>query len=379
MSLTPSDSSDRSVDDPASLIGSATTPDSRRARRQAAQGPSHRSRNIKIGLLSVLVVVLVLVLGTAGVGLWLRHTLQSNIETIADPFAALPSRAPVQTVPEGEEPAVNILVLGSDSRISAGDPSQWQAGAQRTDAMMLVQVSGDRQDVSVMSFPRDSWVAIPGHGEAKINAAYSFGGPTLTIQTVEQLTGVHIDHFVIADFESFKTLTDEIGGVTINLKNDQTIAGEQFSAGAQHLNGEQALAYARERKHLPRGDFDRVNRQQAWMRAIVAQTLNNGTLSSPAKLYGFLNAVTSTMAVDSGFTMDEMQSLALSMRGLHSTDIAFMQVPTSGTGTSADGQSVVLLNPDADEPLYEAFRTDSVHDYLEAHPDAVEQLPSTVS
>lgn len=379
MSLTPSGS-------PADSSPGDTTPDvpgqrpgHHRTRRSASAHGSRRGRNIKIGLISVLALVLLLVLGTAGAGLWIRHTLDSNIETIEDPFTTIPTRAPQQTVPEGEEPAVNILVLGSDSRISAGDPSQWQAGAQRTDAMMLVQVSGDRRDVSVMSFPRDSWVSIPGHGEAKINAAYSFGGPSLTIQTMEQLTGVHIDHFVIADFESFKTLTDEIGGVTINLKNAQTLAGTSFEAGAQHLNGEQALAYARERKHLPRGDFDRVNRQQAWMRAIVAQTLNNGTLSSPTKLYGFLNAVTSTMAVDSGFTMDEMQSLALSLRGLHSGDIAFMQVPTSGTGTSADGQSIVVLNHEADEPVFEAFRTDSVHEYLEQNPDAVEQLPATVS
>lgn len=83
-----------------------------------------------------------------------------------------------------------------------------------TDTVMIVQISGDRQHVSVMSIPRDSWVSIPGKYDAKINAAYSLGGPSLTIQTVEQVTGIRIDHFMIADFESFKTLTDEIGVVS---------------------------------------------------------------------------------------------------------------------------------------------------------------------
>ena len=121
---------------------------------------------------------------------------------------------------------------------------------------MIVQVSGDRQEVSVVSIPRDTWVEVPGYGQAKINAAYSYGGPSLAIQTVEQLTGVHIDHFVIADFESFEALTDEIGGVVINLKTPQTLADTQFPAGAQRLNGAQALTYTRERKSLPGKDFN---------------------------------------------------------------------------------------------------------------------------
>ena len=341
--------------------------------------PRRFSRGWKIALFSVLGLILFLVVGTAAAGLWVRHALGSNVETFADPFAGLTTRAPQQAVQKGQEPATNFLVLGTDSRISAGDPSQWEIGAQRTDAIMIVQVSGDRKSVSVMSIPRDSWVNIPGHGQAKINAAYSYGGPTLTIQTVEQLTGIRIDHFIVADFESFKTLTDEIGGVTINLKTPQNLAGTDFNAGAQVLNGEQALAYTRERKTLPNGDFDRVNRQQAWMRAIVAQVLNNGTLSDPKKLYSFLHAVTGTMAVDEGFTIDEMQSLALGMRGVRSKNIKFMTVPAIGASASEDGQSIVELDPDRDGPLFEAFRTDTVEDYLEDNPDAAELLPATVN
>ena len=336
-------------------------------------------RGWRIALLSVLAIFLVLTLATGGLALWVRHSIASGMEFIADPFAGIPTRAPQQKVAAGEEPAVNILVLGTDSRTSASDPSQWKEGAQRTDAIMIVQVSGDRKTVSVMSIPRDSWVEIPGHGQGKINAAYSYGGPSLTIHTVENLTGIHIDHFAVANFESFVALTNEIGGVRVNLKTPQTLAGKELGAGAQVLNGQQALAYTRERSSLPNGDFDRVKRQQTWMRSIVSRVLTNGTLSSPTALYSFLKTASRTVAVDESFTLNQMQSLALETRHLHSNDIAFMTVPTAGTGTSADGQSIVTLDADADAPLFKAFAEDRVRAYLTEHPDAVELLPATVN
>ena len=336
-------------------------------------------RGWRIALLSVLAIFLVLTLATGGLALWVRHSIASGIEFIADPFVGIPARAPQQKVAAGEEPAVNILVLGTDSRTSASDPSQWKEGAQRTDAIMIVQVSGDRKTVSVMSIPRDSWVEIPGHGQGKINAAYSYGGPSLTIHTVENLTGIHIDHFAVANFESFVALTDEIGGVRINLKAPQTLAGKELDAGAQVLDGQQALAYTRERSSLPNGDFDRVKRQQTWMRSIVSRVLTNGTMSSPTALYSFLKTASRTVAVDESFTLNQMQSLALETRHLHSNDIAFMTVPTAGTGTSTDGQSIVALDADADTPLFNAFAEDRVSAYLTEHPDAVELLPATVN
>ena len=347
--------------------------------RSAGSALRRPGRGWRIALLSVLAIFLVLTLATGGLALWVRHSIASGIEFIADPFAGIPTRAPQQKVAAGEEPAVNILVLGTDSRTSASDPSQWKEGAQRTDAIMIVQVSGDRKTVSVMSIPRDSWVEIPGHGQGKINAAYSYGGPSLTIHTVENLTGIHIDHFAVANFESFVALTDEIGGVRVNLKTPQTLAGKELGAGAQVLNGQQALAYTRERSSLPNGDFDRVKRQQTWMRSIVSRVLTNGTLSSPTALYSFLKTASRTVAVDESFTLNQMQSLALETRHLHSNDIAFMTVPTAGTGTSADGQSIVTLDADADAPLFKAFAEDRVSAYLTEHPDAVELLPATVN
>ena len=347
--------------------------------RGAGSALRRPGRGWRIALLSVLAIFLVLTLATGGLALWVRHSIASGMEFIADPFAGIPARAPQQKVAAGEEPAVNILVLGTDSRTSASDPSQWKEGAQRTDAIMIVQVSGDRKTVSVMSIPRDSWVEIPGHGQGKINAAYSYGGPSLTIHAVENLTGIHIDHFAVANFESFVALTDEIGGVRVNLKTPQTLAGKELGAGAQVLDGQQALAYTRERSSLPNGDFDRVKRQQTWMRSIVSRVLTNGTMSSPTALYSFLKTASRTVAVDESFTLNQMQSLALETRHLHSNDIAFMTVPTAGTGTSTDGQSIVTLDADADTPLFNAFAEDRVSAYLTEHPDAVELLPATVN
>ena len=358
----------------AASLGADTT-----SARSAGSALRRPGRGWRIALLSVLAIFLVLTLATGGLALWVRHSIASGMEFIADPFADIPTRAPQQKVAAGEEPAVNILVLGTDSRTSASDPSQWKEGAQRTDAIMIVQVSGDRKTVSVMSIPRDSWVEIPGHGQGKINAAYSYGGPSLTIHTVENLTGIHIDHFAVANFESFVALTDEIGGVRVNLKTPQTLAGKELGAGAQVLDGQQALAYTRERSSLPNGDFDRVKRQQTWMRSIVSRVLTNGTLSSPTALYSFLKTASRTVAVDESFTLNQIQSLALETRHLHSNDIAFMTVPTAGTGTSTDGQSIVTLDADADAPLFKAFAEDRVSAYLTEHPDAVELLPATVN
>lgn len=362
---------DQSAREPEDAGEPEDAPGQRDGRRRARRG-------WKIALGAVAGVVIVLVVGTVGMALWVRSTLANNIDTFSDPFESLATRAPAQAVEDGQVPATNILLLGSDSREVGADPAQWQAGSQRADAIMIVQVSGDRQNVAVMSLPRDSWVEIPGHGQNKLNAAYSLGGPSLMVATVEQLTAIHLDHVVVADFSSFTELTDALGGVTINLTHEQELAGTTFPAGAQRLNGEQALAYTRERMALPDGDLDRVQRQQAWLRAILSEALSRDTLTDPVKLYSFLDAVTSTLAVDESFTTGVMQDLAVECRGVRSSDMAFMTVPIVGTDTSADGQSIVVLDTDADAALFEAYATDTVAEYLEANPGAVEMLPATV-
>lgn len=345
----------------------------RRSRRETgheAEGgaPRHRLR-VALILLGTLAVVVV------GGLLAAQLLLNSRLERIDDPFADLTARPARPTPSAGEteeprEPPVNVLVLGSDSRISAGDPSQWSYGAQRTDAIMIVQVSGDREDAFVMSIPRDSWVPIPGHGMAKINAAFSYGGPTLMIQTVEQLTGIYIDHFAVTDFESFATITDALGGVRMYLPNGLTGPDVNLGPGEHLLDGDAALVYVRQRYNLSGGDFSRVQRQQNWMRSIMKAVFEQEILKDIGKLTAFSSTVLQSMAVDDGMTLPRAVTVGYSMRDLRGEDVTFMTAPYAGTGWSPDGrQSIVILDEARSQALFEAFATDTVGEFLDANPD----------
>ncbi len=350
------------------------------ARRHAARPEQRRSRR---ALVVTLCLLLSLVLVAVG-GVWgLQRWLVGRVDTFADPFTGLtdrpPAASPAATAEAGATPKT-LLLLGSDSRISAGDPASWQRGAQRTDTMMLVHLPADRGAAYIMSVPRDSWVEIPGHGQAKINAAFAYGGPSLTVQTVEQLTGVRIDHVAVADFESFAAVTDALGGVRITLAEDFTHDGTTVPAGQhQLLTGDQALRWVRERKGLARGDFDRMHRQQAWVRAMVATMRNERTLANPLTSVPFLRAVGDAVATDEGLDAAAMADLRDRVGDLASTDLTFFTVPTEGTGRSPDGaQSIVVLDRPALDELMAAVRADAVGEYLEHNAGAVDLLPPVV-
>ncbi|PFG44318.1 LytR family transcriptional attenuator [Isoptericola jiangsuensis] len=327
------------------------------------------------------VVCLLALLGGAGYGalVWFQKSLDANVEKLGDPFAEITDRPdPAPSDPEAELADVNILVLGSDSRISAGDPSQWEAGAQRTDAIMLVHLPADRKSAVVVSIPRDSWVEVPGYGQAKINAAFSYGGPSLMIQTVENLTDVRIDHFVVTDFESFTSMTDALGGVQIRVPEDIG-DGDQvfFSAGVHQMSGEEALKYTRQRYGLANGDFGRVQRQQNWMRAILGKINNNrGNVVTMTK---FFDTVSKSVATDDELTMDRMRELFESAREVSTNDVVFMTAPYEGTGRSADGQSIVVLDDRPFGRLMKAISQGEAAEFLEKHGEELELLPATVN
>lgn len=343
--------------------------------------PRQRSRTRRALLCCLVGLALLAVL--AGAGVWsLQNKLAGNVEHFGNPFVALPDRPPVAAGAKEPDPAtgqsaLNLLVLGSDSRISAGNPEQWEAGAQRTDAIMLVHLPADAKAAYVMSIPRDAWVDVPGHGSAKINAAFSYGGPSLMIRTVEQLTDVRIDHFAVADFASFTALTDELGGVQITLK-EPLYSGDRLlaPAGQQLLDGDEALVYVRQRKGLAGGDFDRVQRQQAWIRAIFARVRNEQTLQNPVESVPFLDAVTSSIAADDGLSKDVLRDLVDRAKDLGSSDVTFLTVPVTGTGRSPDGvQSIVELDRPDLAALMRAVAEDEVRAYLDEHEDDLDVLP----
>jgi LCP family protein required for cell wall assembly len=330
--------------------------------------PRRRGR-LAFRLLGIFVILgLLLAAGGVGTVLWLQRGYDHNIERFGDPFVTIPDAARPKTVVAG---AMNILLLGSDSRISAGDPGAWSVGAQRTDAIMIAHVPADRSGVTVTSIPRDSWVNIPGHGLNKINAGFSFGGPSLEVQTVEKLTGVRIDHVVIVDFDGFKEITDKLGGVKINVAQSTGDNRGSFKAGLQTMDGATALNYVRQRHNLPGGDFDRVKRQQNWIRAVALKTLDKGTLTNPLKLNGVLDALTQSIAADDGFSIGDMRSLAISLRDVRGSDLTFLTAPVAGTGRSPDGkQDIVKLDSAANQDLWKAVKDDTVNDWLAAHPNS---------
>jgi LCP family protein required for cell wall assembly len=339
------------------------------------EGPEQprRARKILVRLL-IGVLALSLVIGGAAVAgaFYLQNKYDNNIEKFGDPFAGIPAASRPAPAPANVQ---NILLLGSDSRVSAGDPSAWTVGGQRTDAIMVAHVPADRSGVQIVSIPRDSYVPIPGHGKNKINAAFSFGGPQLMVQTVEQLTKVRIDHVVMVDFTGFTQITDALGGVTINVAEATKDERSEFEAGPQRMNGEQALNYVRQRHNLPGGDFDRVKRHQNWIRAVARETLDRGTLTNPLQLNRVLDATTKTIATDDSFTVGDMRSLAVSSRKVRASDMSFLTAPVAGTG-KAGKASIVNLDMPANEKLWKAMAADKMKPYLEAHQE--ELLPSAV-
>jgi LCP family protein required for cell wall assembly len=335
-----------------------------------------RSRRVRRILVRLLLAVLALsfVLGGAAVvaAVWLQNKYDNNVERFGDPFAGIPAASRPAPAPANVQ---NILLLGSDSRVSAGDPTKWQSGAQRTDAIMVAHIPADRSGVQIVSIPRDSYVEIPGHGKNKINAAFSFGGPQLMVQTVEKLTKVRIDHVVIVDFTGFTQITDALGGVTINVAEATKDERSSFAAGPQRMDGEQALKYVRQRHNLPGGDFDRVKRHQNWIRAVARETLDRGTLTNPLQLNRVLDATTKTIATDDGFSVGEMRSLALSARSMRASNLQFLTAPVEGTGWAGKA-SIVVLDESANTDLWKAMAADRMAPWIADHEGAL--LPSAV-
>jgi LCP family protein required for cell wall assembly len=239
---------------------------------------------------------------------------------------------------------------------------------------MIARFSADRQHAQVISIPRDSWVDIPGHGKNKINAAYAFGGPPLLIQTVEQLTGVRIDHYAAIGFSGLIDVTDELGGVDVYVAETTSWGDYTFTAGANHLDGDAARWYVGQRYDLPGGDFDRVKRQQNYLRSMFSKLFSNGVFTSPGELDSVLRTVTSAVAVDDGLSNTDLLSMAYSLRGLKPDTMDFFTAPVLGTGTEG-AASVVYLDQTTGARMWGYLNTDSLSQNAGEFSD--EALPAT--
>jgi LCP family protein required for cell wall assembly len=282
------------------------------------------------------------VLVGASVTVWLGYRkLNHNIHTDTTTEKLLGPPAQRPTVAPVAYDAENILIIGSDSRDGAnsayGDPN----GTARSDTTILLHLSKDRKSAVAMSIPRDAMVQIPAceladgsHTRAQFaqfNWAYEFGGTACTIRTLENLTRIRIDHFMVVDFNGFKNMVNAVGGVQVCLAkpvNDPN-AHLVLPAGRQSINGNQALGFVRARETLGDGsDTERMGRQQQFLSSLTQKVESNGVLFNPTKLYPLLDAATSAITVDPGLnTVSKLYDLATSLKDLPSDKLVLLTAP----------------------------------------------------
>jgi LCP family protein required for cell wall assembly len=257
----------------------------------------------------------------------------------------------------------NILIVGNDDRDTATNKELKELGTTRdggslnTDTMMVMHVPANGRKATVIAIPRDSYVAIPGHGMGKINSAYSLGtnsahgdraaGARLAVQTVQKLTGLTIDHFVQVDLIGFYRISNAIGGVQVNLcaPAKEANSGINLPAGISTIKGTQALAFVRQRYNFPDGlgDLDRIHRQQYFLSAVFRKLSSAGVLLNPFKLQDLLKAVSTSLSMDK--TLDPLK-LAEQLQNLSAGNLAFTTIPTDGFADTDVG-SVVVVHPAA--------------------------------
>ena len=361
--------------------------DPRAGRRSAAapapapRGRSGRGARLAFGTRVVSALAAAAILGTAGWGWYLGEVAQANVNRTD----ALPADGNVDQF-DGE--AMNLLLVGSDSRARLTQAQRealttgGEAG-QNTDTMILVHVPADGSAASFVSFPRDSWVEIPGYGEDKLNSAYSYGyqgaaegasekqrqaaGAQTLVQTISSLSGVKIDHYAEVDLLGFFELSNVVGGVEVNLCQpaQEPLSGIDLPAGKQTISGADALAFVRQRHGLLRGDYDRIVRQQTFIGAMIRKMLAQDVLLDLGKQRELVGAAAKALTVDNNL---DLMNLAQQMQTAKPDDIQFQTVPIAFDGKDDRGIFVTRL---VDQPqMHEFFRT------LTADPEPEEEAPA---
>ena len=317
------------------------------------------------------------VLAATGIAAWsisTVNTLNNNLTVVAPApkpsnlRTAAPGTGVLTSLPTDETP-FNMLVLGSDTRdikgsAKYGNQQNANIEGERSDTTIFVHVYPGRTAATAVSIPRDSIVDIPEcekngvvypASSGRFNEAYSRGGVSCTVETIQNLTGLPVDHFAVLNFNGFKNIVDAVGGVDVCIPepiNDPN-AKLVLPAGKQTLKGENALGYVRARETIGDGsDLQRISRQQTFIASLAQKTLSKGTLGNPVTLHKLGNATTKHLTVDSGLgSIQKMVDLAATLRNLQPSEVAFVTVPTT---PNDDGATVTWKQPEADT-IWEAF------------------------
>ncbi|MEO5993286.1 MAG: LCP family protein [Arthrobacter sp.] len=344
-----------------------TEPEPAEAAKATAPGVAHRRRTVIIALIAGLAV-----LAVAAAALLLNMPRTETAAPVQTSPAAQqsPAATPAPT-PDPPPAALNILLIGSDSRVNErAIAASGAASDQRGDALVFIHLPADRQSVYGISIMRDLWVDIPGYGAAKINAGLELGGVPLMTQTVESLLGQRVDHSLMLDFQGFAALTDALGGVDVDIKQPFTGTIDDFvdfPAGVNRLNGPQALAFVRERHAFADGDYQRVRNQQTFLKAVLDKMAAEGGLSDANTVKQLVATVLPHITVDPGLTLETLERLASSLRSTAPGNGVFFTLPTAGVGTSSDGQSIVLQDPAATAAVSAALTSGTLPGYIAAN------------
>lgn len=333
--------------------------------------------SIRIGRIAavVLAALIFLGLGTAwGAKTWFNSkftevaALDENSADIQNAGAQL-----------GDE---NFLIAGSDTRIGStagenvGNADEVQGA--RSDTVMLAHIPANRSRAVVISFPRDLEITrpacnqfdltkndysdqvAPAETKVKLNTAYAVGGPRCLTKWMQQMTGMKINHFVGIDFGGFKDMVDAVQGVTVHLDKpikDTTLGMVVSQTGDVTISGDQALSFVRARHVIgdPTSDYGRIKRQQQFIKALMEKAMSHGVMTSPSELSGFVTAFAKATFGDN-IGVDQMLTLAQSMKGLDASKVNFMTVPTVGTANSRGNE--VLIESQA-KAIFQALIDDT--------------------
>jgi LCP family protein required for cell wall assembly len=344
---------------------------SRPSRRRHTATPSRRGRHYGLQVAKLaLAMVSALVLTLTGYGWSTVRNLHQGLNTtnVIGPTSA--------------DKATDILLVGLDSRTDAqGNPlpadalARLRAGSndgELTDTMILVRIPDNGRRAVAISLPRDLYVELPdGFGKHKLNSAFARGknateqrlvalgadlatvrtesaaaGRKLLLAAVKNLTGVSIDHYAEINLLGFSLLTEAVGGVEVCLRAPvhDKFSGASFPAGPRLISGPDALAFVRQRHGLPRGDLDRIVRQQAYLASLANKVLTAGTLASPSRINQLINATRQSLVLDDDF---DVLDFAARMQGLAAGNMVFETVPVLGDGNSESDGSVLEVDPEA--------------------------------
>ena len=259
-------------------------------------------------------------------------------------------------------PGQDWLIIGSDSREGLSD--------QEIKDLRLGKVDGRRTDTIILlhkptfgaptlvSLPRDSYVPIPGSGRNKLNAAYAIGGPALLVRTVEEVTGIRIDHYTEVGFGGFVGMTDAVGGVELCPKRNirDRKSGLRVQKGCQEMDGPTSLAYVRARYFDPKGDLGRVERQQEFLGAVFDRAASPATLLNPFRLVSLGNAATTSLTIDERDGPVSLVQFALAMRAVSGGGGTRTTVPVADANYSTPAGSAVRWDRERALDLFRSLR-----------------------